>query len=79
MRPVDTPPNPPSVDEWRQADEFFASYLIPADPVLEGALERSKANGLPMFAVSAVQGKFLMLLVMSMQAKRVLEVGLLGG
>ncbi|KAJ7444476.1 O-methyltransferase, partial [Mycena latifolia] len=49
------------------------------DAVLDAALTSSSANGLPEIAVSAVQGKFLHLLVASLGAKRVLEVGTLGG
>ncbi|KAL5522575.1 hypothetical protein ACEPAG_8592 [Sanghuangporus baumii] len=70
---------PPSVDEMMKADEYFSQYLIPSDPALESALENSKQHGLPMIAVSPVQGKFLMLLLKSIRAKRVLEIGLLGG
>ncbi|KAL5523180.1 hypothetical protein ACEPAF_1447 [Sanghuangporus sanghuang] len=70
---------PPSLDEMMKADEYFSQHLLPPDPALESALENSKQSGLPMIAVSPVQGKFLMLLLKSIGAKRVLEVGLLGG
>ncbi|KAL5522574.1 hypothetical protein ACEPAG_8591 [Sanghuangporus baumii] len=80
MQAPSFPPSfPPVADEWKNADEYFSQHLLPSDPALESALENSKQNGLPMIAVSPVQGKYLMLLLKSIQAKRVLEVGLLGG
>jgi len=53
--------------------------LIPEDEVLDEIAERSKAIGLRDEAVSAAQGKFLYLLALSIGAKRILEVGTLGG
>ncbi|OCB86661.1 O-methyltransferase family 3 protein [Sanghuangporus baumii] len=76
---MQAPSNPLFTDEWRKADEYFSRYLLPTDRALESALENSKQNGLPLIAVSPVQGKFLMSLLKSIRAKRVLEVGLLGG
>ncbi|MBO0866744.1 MAG: O-methyltransferase [Mycobacterium sp.] len=49
------------------------------DPALAGALEASDAAGLPRIAVSAQQGKFLCLLIAAMRARRILEIGTLGG
>lgn len=57
----------------------MASVLLPADPVLEQALARNAAAGLPAIDVSATQGKFLHLLARAVQARRILEVGTLGG
>lgn len=48
-------------------------------PALDAALERSKAAGLPMINVSPPQGKFLYVLAMIQGAKRILEIGTLGG
>ena len=48
-------------------------------PVLDAALENSKAAGLPMINVSPPQGKFLHLLALMQGAKRILEIGTLGG
>jgi len=55
------------------------STLIGDDPVLFAALEASNAAGLPPIAVSAQQGKFLSLLAAATQARRILEIGTLGG
>jgi len=60
-------------------DAYFNEHLIPADPVLDAALAASVAAGLPEIAVSHTEGKALMLLAKATGAKRVLEVGTLGG
>ncbi|KZS74019.1 methyltransferase [Mycobacterium kansasii] len=60
-------------------DAFLDSTLIGDDPVLSAALQASDAAGLPRIAVSAQQGKFLCLLTGAMQARRILEIGTLGG
>ncbi|MDA3640467.1 O-methyltransferase [Mycobacterium xenopi] len=63
----------------RDVDKFLNSALIGDDPALWAALEASDAAGLPPIAVSAQQGKFLSLLASAMQARRILEIGTLGG
>ncbi|ESK89380.1 o-methyltransferase family 3 [Moniliophthora roreri MCA 2997] len=60
-------------------DKFHQSFLIKPDPVLENAASRSLENGLPDIALSALQGKFIYLLAKAIGAKRILEVGTLGG
>ena len=42
-------------------------------------MEQARENGLPDISVSAIQGKFLMLQAKMMKAKRILEIGTLGG
>ncbi|EIN07397.1 O-methyltransferase family 3 protein [Punctularia strigosozonata HHB-11173 SS5] len=66
-------------DAFVKSDQYHNSFLIPKDEILEAAVENSAANGLPDIAVSAAQGKFLSLLAKSIGAKRILEVGTLGG
>ena len=66
-------------DQWTTVDHYFAERLLPSDPVLEAALEASAAAGLPSINVSPVQGKFLHLLVLATGARRILEIGTLGG
>jgi len=60
-------------------DEYFDGTLLGEDPVLEAALNSSREAGLPEIAVSPTQGKLLMLLAQSVGARRILEVGTLGG
>jgi predicted O-methyltransferase YrrM len=64
---------------WSEVDEYVGELLLGDDPVLEAVLEASAAGGLPSIAVSAPQGKLLHLLARIHGAKRILEVGTLGG
>lgn len=63
----------------KDVDAFLDSALLDDDPALASALEASSAAGLPPIAVSAQQGKFLSLLAGAIQARRILELGTLGG
>ena len=60
-------------------DDYLAGLLLPVDPALERVLARSRQAGLPDIAVSPLQGRLLQLLVQLVGARRVLEVGTLGG
>lgn len=64
---------------WTNADLYTADLLAPSDAQLEAALAANRFAELPAIDVSRNQGKFLHLLVRITQAKRILEVGLLGG
>jgi predicted O-methyltransferase YrrM len=64
---------------WNDVDEYFVQQLSPSDDALERALEASVAAGLPAIAVAPNQGKLLHLLVRIRNARRVLEIGTLGG
>jgi predicted O-methyltransferase YrrM len=68
-----------SQNQWTAIDDYFNGALAPPDPVLEAALAFSEAAGLPPIAVAANQGKFLMLLAQTLGARRILEIGTLGG
>lgn len=65
--------------QWSAVDDFFCSQLAPSDPVLDAALASSRAAGLPAINVTANQGKFLNLLATIRGARRILELGTLGG
>lgn len=71
--------NATSIDDWTRSDDYFNSFLINDDPSLDAAAKNNDQQGLPDIAVSAAQGKFLNLLLQSIAARRVLEVGTLGG
>jgi predicted O-methyltransferase YrrM len=64
---------------WAEVDRYFADHLVEADPVLEAALAASDAAGLPAIAVAPNQGKLLHLLARLKGARRILEIGTLGG
>ncbi|WP_416874095.1 O-methyltransferase [Kitasatospora sp. SC0581] len=64
---------------WDAVDAYFSEQLVGHDPVLEGATAAADAAGLPKIAVASNQGKLLHLLALTQGAKRILEVGTLGG
>jgi predicted O-methyltransferase YrrM len=66
-------------DVWAAVDQYFGNLLAPTDALLEAALAANRKAGLPSIDVSRLQGKFLHLLVLITQARRVLEIGTLGG
>src|SRR6516162_1939196 len=63
----------------QDVDAFLDSTVVGDDPALAAAVESSNAAGLPPIAVSVQQGKFLCLLAAAIQARRILEIGTLGG
>jgi predicted O-methyltransferase YrrM len=64
---------------WQAVDDLIGAKLLGDDPVLADCLARSHAAGLPDIAVSAPQGRLLELLAAATGARRILEVGTLGG
>ncbi|HLS77046.1 MAG TPA: O-methyltransferase [Nocardia sp.] len=64
--------------DWSGVDEFIVAHLV-ADDASVATLEANAAAGLPAIDVSAAQAKFLYLLGKSVRARRVLEIGTLGG
>ena len=68
-----------SQDLWTAVDRYIADLLVPADPALDEALAASAAAGLPPISVSSNEGKLLHLLARIQGARRILEIGTLGG
>jgi predicted O-methyltransferase YrrM len=66
-------------EKWTAVDQYINKTFLPPDNVLEGALLASAAAGLPQIAVAPNQGKFLQLLAVAQGARRILEIGTLGG
>jgi predicted O-methyltransferase YrrM len=64
---------------WRKIDDFIGSAVVRQDEALDLALRHSAAAGLPAIQVGAPQGKLLGLLVRGLRARKVLEIGTLGG
>jgi predicted O-methyltransferase YrrM len=65
--------------QWTAVDRYLTDHLVLSDPALDAALASSAAAGLPAINVAPNQGKLLQLLARSVGAKRILEVGTLGG
>jgi len=66
-------------ETWKEVDRYFGQLLAPSDEKLDAALLANEKAGLPKIDVSRLQGKFLDLLVRISGARRVLEIGTLGG
>ena len=64
---------------WTAVDTYIADHLVGDDEALDAALAASEAAGLPPINVAPNQGKFLMLLAQAVGARRILEIGTLGG
>lgn len=64
---------------FREIDAYVESLFVEEDPVLAQALTDAAAAGLPQIQVSANQGKALYLIAKMCGARRVLEIGTLGG
>ncbi|OZB80163.1 MAG: methyltransferase, partial [Microbacterium sp. 14-71-5] len=69
----------PNLANWRAADDYLSETLVGHDPALEAALAAQQAAGMPAIEVAPVSGKLLNLLARIAGARRVLEIGTLGG
>ncbi len=67
-----------SEPQARDVDALFDRLLIGDDPALT-AVHEATAAGMRPIEVSPQYGKFLYLLASAMQARRILEIGTLGG
>jgi predicted O-methyltransferase YrrM len=64
---------------WTDVDRYVTGLLAPEDAALEETQRAATAAGLPPISVSGAQGMLLHLLVRSLGARRVLELGTLAG
>jgi predicted O-methyltransferase YrrM len=69
----------PTPAAWAAVDRYFADTLVGHDADLEAAVTDQRAAGMPAIEVAPVNGKFLHLLARITGARRVLEIGTLGG
>ena len=73
-------PSPPEdLARWSAVDRYFGPLLGDSDAALDACLAASEAAGLPAIQVSPLQGKLLHILARAVRARRILEVGTLGG
>ena len=66
-------------DLLTQVDRYIDALFAVEDADLAAAIAQSRAAGIPDIQVSAGQGKFLYLLAKIVGARRILELGTLGG
>jgi predicted O-methyltransferase YrrM len=66
-------------EQWTAVDRYISDTVVPSDSALDAALEASTKAELPAIAVTANQGKLLHILARLVDARRVLEIGTLGG
>jgi len=66
-------------DDFGAVDKYVEELFSLNDPALEAALEASRAAGLPDISVSPAQGRWLQVLARGNGARRILEIGTLGG
>ena len=64
---------------WEEVDDYFTQHIAPPDDALSEAQAASAAAGLPPISVTPTQGKLLHLLARMIDARRILEIGTLGG
>ena len=64
---------------WQAVDDYVDGLFEPPDAALDESLRASDAAGLPAIQITANQGHFLQILVRLTGARRVLEIGTLGG
>lgn len=66
-------------DQWTAVDRYFDGLFAPPDAALDAALKATSDAGMPLINVAANQGKLLQLLTRLVGARRILEIGTLGG
>lgn len=62
-----------------EVDHWMALHLLPADPVMDAVLQANRVAGLPAIDVSPLHAAFLALMAHAIGARRILEIGTLGG
>jgi len=68
-----------SQSQWTAVDAYITDRLVSSDPVLDAALAANQTAGLPSIDVAPNQGKLLYLLARLQGARKILEIGTLGG
>ncbi|MGM0930200.1 MAG: O-methyltransferase [Actinomycetota bacterium] len=66
-------------EAWTAVEDYLTATLVAEDQAQVSARESADREGLPAIEVSAPQGKLLMLLAKLTGARKVLEIGTLGG
>lgn len=66
-------------DQWSAVDSYINDLLIPADAILDATLQSTQDADIPLINVAPNQGKLLHILVKSINARTILEIGTLAG
>ena len=66
-------------ETWTSVDNYINGLFVPSDDALDAALKASSEAGLPNIQVAPNQGKLISILAQSIGARKILEVGTLGG
>jgi predicted O-methyltransferase YrrM len=64
---------------WAAVEQYLDKMLIAPDPALKESLAAAAKAKLPAIQVSSVQGKMLHLMALMIGARKILEIGTLGG
>lgn len=67
------------MDIWSEVDAYISGQLIPQDDIFSNILLHNRQAELPPIDVSPAQGKLLYLFTKMRNARRILEIGTLGG
>ncbi len=68
-----------NTDIFREVDTYISNLLAPEDKTLTDTIRSLDTEGLPQHSVSANQGKFLQVMAILCDARKILEIGTLGG
>ena len=66
-------------EQWAEVDRYVSELFGLSSPALATTLRRSREKGLPEIEISHPQGQLLYLLSKAAGARRILEIGTLGG
>ena len=64
---------------WEDVEDYLARNVVKPEPVFDEVRQASAAAGLPDIAVTAAEGKQMELMARMAGARRILEIGTLGG
>jgi predicted O-methyltransferase YrrM len=64
---------------FEKVDHYISQLLAPEDEVLQQTIKSLDEAGMPQISITANQGKFLQIIAMMNGAKKILELGTLGG
>ncbi|MGD2025889.1 MAG: O-methyltransferase [Methyloceanibacter sp.] len=77
--PSEKPPHMSQDEKWLAIDDYIVESFLEDDPTLSAAQAACDAAGFPAIQVAPLQGKLLMMLARALRARKILEVGTLGG